>query len=82
MYNCWNKLNNFIFEHLCEKISGISCIKNYSSLFDKSIVSFVNSKLVEEEIERNFNETILHDNDDKFEYARINSSEIKIKDNL
>ena len=43
-YDCKNKLDNCIFD----KISEVSHIKNYNSLFDKSVSSFVNSKTVEE----------------------------------
>ena len=64
------------------KLVKFLILKNYNSLSDKSISSFVNSKIFQEGIERNFNEKILHTKDERFKVARINSLEIKIKDDL
>ena len=56
-YDCRNNLDNCIFEPICDEIGEISYLRNYhKSLFDAQISSFVNSALLEQEINKKFND--------------------------
>ena len=56
-YDCRNNLDNFKFEPICDEINEISYIRNYDkSLFDKEFSPFINSKLLEDEMQKRFND--------------------------
>ena len=58
-YDCINNLDNCKFEPICDKIHEISYIRNYHKLlFDKELSPFINSKLLEAEIQKRFNDEI------------------------
>ena len=56
-YDCRNNLDNFKFAPICDEINEISYIRNYDkSLFDKEFSPFINSKLLEDEMQKRFND--------------------------
>lgn len=76
-YDCKNNLSNCVFEPIFDEMDEITYLKKYNKTFDKSISSFVNLELYENEVERNFNEKLLNHKDDKFRESKINSAKIK-----
>ena len=77
-YDFRNKLDNCTFEPICDEIKEIAYIKKYNNIFDKSLLAFVNSKVVGVEIENDFNKKMLKlSKNNRFRYAKINSLEIK-----
>ena len=55
-------LNNAIYDEIGE----FTYIRKYHNLFDKEVSKFVNSSLIEKEIEKTYNEKLLQTNDDNF----------------
>ena len=56
-YDRRNNLDNSKFEPICDEINEISYVINYhKSLFDKELSPFINSKLLEDEIQKRFND--------------------------
>ena len=51
-YDCRNNIDNCTFEPICNEISEITYINKNYSLFDKEVLKFVNSNLIEKEIEK------------------------------
>ena len=52
-----NNLDNSKFEPICDETNEISYVINYhKSLFDKELSPFINSKLLEDEIQKRFND--------------------------
>ena len=49
-----------------------SYLNKYNSLFDWSFPLFVNSKLIKDDVERNYNEKTFKVKNDNFKVARIN----------
>ena len=72
-YDCRNNLDNCKFEPICDEINEISDIRNdHKSLFDKEVSPFVNSQLLEAEIQKIFNDEMQKiKEDDPFQGARI-----------
>ena len=72
-YDCRNNLGNCIFEAICDEVSEISYIRNYhKSFFDVQISPFVNSGLLEQEINKKFNDEMQKIlKDDPFRSAKI-----------
>ena len=70
--DCRNNANNTKFEPLIDEINEISYIKKYYNLFDSKISNFVNSEILENEIEENYNRkiSVIKEND-PFKNARI-----------
>ena len=55
-YDCRNNLDNCIFEPINDEIGELSFIRRYyNNLFDKDIQPFINSKILQEEIDEKFN---------------------------
>ena len=69
--DCRNNANNTKFEPIIDEINEISYIKKYN-LFDSKISNFVNSEILENEIEENYNRkiSVIKEND-PFKNARI-----------
>lgn len=65
-----------------DEISEISYLKKYNNIFNKLLSPFVNSELVKNEIERDFNEKMLKVKDGKFKETRINSLQRKKPENF
>ena len=61
---CRNNANNAKFELIMNEISEVSYIKRYN-LFDSKVSNFVNSDMLEQQIEQDFQQQIVnikHDN--------------------
>lgn len=70
-YDCQNSFKNCTFEPIHEELNEISYIKKYCNFFDKSILPFIISSLIEVEIEKTFNKKILIVNNDVFTDSKI-----------
>ena len=71
-YDCSNNENNAKFEPIIDEVNEITYIKKYYNSFDSKISNFVNSDVLEQETEQNFQQQIVkHDN--QFRFAKINS---------
>ena len=73
-YDYRNNLNNVKFQLIIDEINEISCIKKYYNLFDSKVSNFVNSDILEKQIEQNFQQQIANVKyDDSFRSAQITS---------
>ena len=73
-YNYRNNLNNVKFQLIIDKINEISYIKRYYNLFDSKVSNFINSDILEKQIEQNFQQQIANVKyDDPFRSAQITS---------
>ena len=67
-FDCRNNANNLKFEPLIDEINELTYIKKYYNLFDNKISGFVNSEI----LEKNINQKIaLIKDDDPFKNAHI-----------
>ena len=57
-YDCQNNFDNCIFVSIFDELKEISYLKKYYNVFDNTS-KFVLSKLVEKEIEKNFNDGMM-----------------------
>ena len=77
-FDCRNNANNLKFEPLIDEINELTYIKKYYNLFDSKIENFVNSKILERNINQEFEQEIaLIKHDDPFKNARIAELENK-----
>ena len=73
-YDCGNNASNAKFEPIIDEVNEITYIKKYCSLFDSKISNFINSDVLEKEIEQNFQQQIANvKHDNPFRSAKINS---------
>ena len=73
-YDYRNNLNNVKFQLIIDKINEISYIKRYYHLFDSKVSNFINSDILEKQIEQNFQQQIANVKyDDPFRSAQITS---------
>ena len=73
-YDYRNNLNNVKFQLIIDKINEISYIKRYYHLFDSKVSNFINSDILEKQIEQNFQQQIANvKHDDPFRSAQITS---------
>ena len=80
-FDCRNDVNNAKFEPIIDEINEISYIKKYYNLFDNKVSNFVNSGILERQIERNFQQQIANvRHDDSFRTAKITSTKNQVKD--
>ena len=71
-FDCRNNANNLKFEPLIDEINELTYIKKYYNLFDNKISCFVNSEILEKNINQEFDQKIaLIKDDDPFKNARI-----------
>ena len=71
-FDCRNNANNLKFEPLFDEINELTYIKKYHNLFDNKISGFVNSEILEKNINQEFDQKIaLIKDDDPFKNARI-----------
>ena len=72
-YDCRNNLDNCKLESICDEINELSYIRNYyKSLFDDQLTPFVNSAILEQEINNRFNDEMQKiKKDDPFRGAKI-----------
>ena len=74
-FDCRNNANNLKFEPLTDEINELTHIKKYN-LFDNKISGFVNSEILEKNINQEFDQKIvLIKDDDPFKNARIAEAE-------
>ena len=57
-FNCRNNADNLKFDPLIDEINEITYIKRYHNLFDPKIEKFVSSKILEDHIEKEYNDNI------------------------
>ena len=63
-YDCRNNANNAKFQPIIDEINEITYIKKYYNLFDNRVSKFVNSDILEQEINQQFEQnisTVKHD---------------------
>ena len=71
-FDCRNNANNLKFEPLIDEINELMYIKKYYNLFDNKISGFVNSEILEKNINQEFDQKIALIKDyDPFKNARI-----------
>ena len=63
-FDCRNDANNLKFDPLIDEINEISYIKKYHNVFDPKIKKFVSSKILEDEIEKEYNDELIKIKDD------------------
>ena len=77
-FDCRNNANNLKFEPLIDEINELTYIKKYYNLFDSKIENFVNSKILERNINQEFEQQIaLIKHGHPFKNARITELENK-----
>ena len=71
--DCRNNVNNSTFDPIIDEINEISYLKKYYSLFNNKISGFVNSEVLEKEMEQKFKQGVsnIQDNVSKT-YAKNN----------
>ena len=57
-FDCRNSVDNVKFEPIIDEINEITYIKRYYDLFDNKLSNFVNSDVLEQQIEHNFQQQI------------------------
>ena len=71
-FDCRNNANNLKFEPLIDEINELTYIKKYYNLFDNKISGFVNSEILEKNINQEFDQKIaLIKDNDPFKNAHI-----------
>ena len=63
-FDCRNDANNLKFDPLIDEINEISYIKKYHNVFDPKIKKFVSSKILEDEIEKEYTDKLFEIKDD------------------
>ena len=77
-FDCRNNANSLKFEPLIDEINELTYIKKYYNLFDSKVNNFVNSEILEKNINQEFeHEIALIKNDDPFKNALIAELENK-----
>ena len=77
-FDCRNNANNLKFKPLIDEINELTYIKQYYNLFDSKIENFVNSEILERNINQEFElEIALIKHDDPFKNAHIAELENK-----
>ena len=61
-FDCRNNANNLKFELLIDEINKLTYIKKYHNLFDNKISGFVNSEILEKNINQEFDQKIARQN--------------------
>ena len=64
-FDCRNNADNLKFDPLIDEINEITYIKRYHNLFDPKVQKFVSSKILEDHIEKEYNDNLfkIKDND-------------------
>ena len=71
-FDCRNDANNLKFDPLIDEINEITYIKKYHNLFDPQIKKFVSSKILEDHIEKEYNDELFKiKDDDPFKDLRL-----------
>ena len=81
-FDCRNNANNAKFELIMNEISEVSYIKRYN-LFDSKVSNFVNSDMLEQQIEQDFQQQIVNiKHDNPLRSAKISSIKNQNKEDL
>ena len=79
-YDSRNNLDNCEFEPIYHEIGEISYIRKYYNSFDKDVSKYVNSTLIEKEIEQTYNNKLLEIKpDDPFRNSKVQYSKTEKK---
>ena len=71
-FDCRNDANNLKFDLLIDEMNEITYIKKYHNLFDPKIKKFVSSKILEDHIEKEYNDELFKiKDDDPFKDLRL-----------
>ena len=71
-YDCRNNADNAKFEPIIDEIDEIGYIKKYHNLFDTKVSSFINSDLLDRQVEQDFQQQMANIRpDDPFKPLRI-----------
>ena len=57
-FDCRNNADNLKFDPLIDEINEITYIKRYHNLFDPKVQKFVSSKILEDHIEKEYNDNL------------------------
>ena len=72
-FDCRNDADSLKFDPLIDEINEITYIKKYHNLFDPKIKKFVSSKILEDHIEKEYNDELFKiKDDDPFKDLRLN----------
>ena len=75
-FDCRNDADSLKFQPLIDEINEISYIKKYHKLFDPKIQKFVSSKILEDHIEKEYNDELFKiKDDDPFKNLRLTQLE-------
>lgn len=67
-YDCRNSMDNCSFEPICNETGELSYVQKYNNILDRFISQFVNSHLLREQIEEDYQKIIEKmDNDHPFQ---------------
>ena len=81
-FDCRSNANNAKFELIMNEISEVSYIKRYN-LFDSKVCDFVNSDMLEQQIEQDFQQQIVNiKHDNPLRSAKISSIKNQNKEHL
>ena len=73
-FDCRNSANNAKFEPIIEEINEITYLKKYYNLFNNKVSNYVNSDVLEQQIEHDFQQQIANvRQDDALRIAKIYS---------
>ena len=71
-FDCRNDVDSLKFDPLIDEINEITYIKKYHNLFDPKIKKFVSSKILEDHIEKEYNDELFKiKDDDPFKNLRL-----------
>ena len=72
-FDCRNDANSLKFDPLIDEINEISYIKKYHNVFDPKIKKFVSSKILEDQIEKEYTDELFKiKDDDPYKDLRLN----------
>ena len=80
-FDCRNNLDNLNFQPIRDEINELNYIKRYcDNLYDSTIKNFVNSKVIEDDINERYNNDILKlNNNDRFYKSKLSNIENRKK---
>ena len=77
-YDCRNNLDNCRFVSIFDELQENTCLKRYYNYFDLKVSSFVSSGLIRQEIEENYNASLIKlSKDDKYYEIKLSTLNTK-----
>ena len=77
-YDCRNNLDNCRFVSIFDELQENTCLKRYYNYFDLKVSSFVSSGLIRQEIEENYNASLIKlSKDDKYHEIKLSTLNTK-----